>query len=268
MPEKQLGKLEAKHDARNLMAAKYIAETPPASYDFMRLPSKRRRSRLPARTFGNNDFGDCTLASQANALMRFERVEQRRTIIVPQQHVIDNYLQMTGGQDSGWYELDALKRWHSEGFDWNPNRKYTIDAFAQVNVDSADEIRAAMYAFRLIKICFGLPNGWKQIDPEGYGDAGPNGDHIWSEDGGDPWSWGGHSMMADAYDEDGIWVVHTWFEGDTQARQLVTWEAVAKYADEAYSLVDSIDEWRSRPRLSRLVDLDALEKDVEEVTAA
>ncbi len=73
-------------------------------------------------------------------------------------------------------------------------------------------------------------------------------------------------MMADAYDEEGILVVHTWYEDNKEVRQKITWDAVMKYADEAYSVVDSVDDWRARPRLSKMVDLDRLESDVIEVT--
>ncbi len=265
MPEeiqpKKLGKLEVKHDRRNLMAAHYMAATYPPEYDFM----KGRRD-IPARTFGNTSYGCCTLASQANALARFERLEQRRTILIPDQTVISNYLEMTGGADEGWYELDAIKRWRTIGFPASATRRYTIDGFAQITPQSIDQMKAALWNFKVIKVCFGLPASWSTIDPPTYAVDGVGG--VWDVGDDSPTfgfgSWGFHSMMADGYNSEGIWIGHTWYHGTKTARQFVTWAAVVKYADEAYSIVDSFNAWRSK---KPVFNLEALAKDVARVTA-
>lgn len=257
--QKLLGKKAVQHDSRNLRAVRYMTSTYPRTYDW-----QKRRSPVPARTYGNTTYGDCTLASQANCLVRFERSESRRTIILPDQLVIGNYLSMTGGADEGWYELDALKRWRTVGFSPRNDRTYTIDAFAQINSKNVDEIKAALWQFKLIKICFLLPWAWSSVGVEGY-DPNPG---VWDVGEGDDYevgSWGGHSMSADAYDEEGLWVIHTWYEGPRQARQKVTWDAVRKYADEAYSLVDSFNTWRQRRAVE--FDLQALAEDVADVTS-
>ena len=257
---KKLGKERKKDDARNLMAARYLASEFPASYDW-----QKRRRLLPARTFGNTSYGDCTLASQANALMRFERMEQRRTVVIPDQTVIQNYLEMTGGEDSGWYELEALKRWRTTGFNTRADRKYTIDGFAEINPRNIDEMKAAIYQFKVVKVCFGLPWAWSAIDPPGYASASST-EGPWDIGEGpdyEAYSWGGHSMMTDWYDDIGLYAVHTWYEGAKPARQLVTWAAVQAYCDEAYSVVDSFNSWRKKA----IFDVAAMEQDVREVTA-
>lgn len=257
---KNLGKAPKKEDRRNLMAARYLASGFPERYAW-----QKGRRMVPARTFGNTSYGDCTLASQANAVIRFERVEQRRTVLVPDQTVIQNYLDMTGGQDTGWYELEALKRWRTKGFDLPKGRTYQIDGFAEINPSNIDEIKAALWQFKVIKVCFALPIAWASIDPPAYAANGVGG--IWDVGTGPSFtanSWGGHSMMADAYTEQGLWVSHTWYEGKVAARQLVTWDAVKAYCDEAYSVVDSFNFWRHRA----VFDIRAMKRDVEVVSAA
>jgi hypothetical protein len=253
--------MPAKVDSRNLMAARYLASVFPASYDW-----QKRRRPVPSRTFGNDSYGDCTLASQANCITRFERSEQRRTVLVPDQSVISNYLEMTGGQDDGWYELEAIKRWRTVGMKASSTRSYQIDGFTQVNPLNIDEVKAAIYQFKMIKVCFDLPVAWAQIEPPGFGYGRPEG--IW--DVGDsedftPGSWGGHSMMSDAYDQNGLWVVHTWYVEPKPVRQLVTWAAVKRYCDEAYSVVDSFDAWRQR---KPAFDVNSLASDVQIVTSS
>lgn len=261
-PQKFLGKKEVKRDHRNLMAARYMASTFPEAYDW-----QKGRTPVPARTYGNTSYGDCTLASQANCLVRFERLEARRTILLPDQLVIGNYLNMTGGVDEGWYELDALKRWRSTGFTPREGRTYTVDAFAEINPRNISEIKAALWQFKVVKVCFALPWAWSSIEPKGYGPEGSDG--LWDVGVGPDYelnSWGGHSMMADAYDGEGLWVQHTWYSGPTPARQKVTWAAVQKYCDEAYSVVDSFNSWRARRAVK--FNVEKLAADVAEVTAS
>lgn len=189
---KKLGKMPVKRDARNLKAARYLASTFPASYDW-----QKNRTPVPSRTFGNDSYGDCTVASQANCISRFERREQRRTILIPDQTVIANYLEMTGGADDGWYELDALKRWRTKGVRASSTRSYTIDGFTEVNPRSIEEMKAAIWQFKLMKVCFSLPVAWSQIEPPGFGGGRPEG--AWGTGVGpdyEPGSWGGHCIAG------------------------------------------------------------------------
>lgn len=263
MVVKRLGKNSVKHDLRNLLAADYLEPGVfPEAYDW-----QKHRAPMPARTFGNDSYGDCTLASQANALARLERIEQRRTILLADQLVIQNYLEMTGGADDGWYELEALKRWRTTGFSPRVDRPYTIDAFTQIHTTNVDEMKAAIWQFKVIKMCFQLPIAWSSIEPEGYAPPGTM-TGLWTTGTGsdyDEGSWGGHSMSVDGYNPVGAWAIHSWYVGAKPARQLVTWDAIQKYADEAYSIVDSFDAWRKR---KPVFDLKALKADVAEVTAS
>lgn len=262
IPQKVLGKLAPKRDGRNLMAARYLASVFPAAYDF-----EKGRRPIPSRTYGNDSYGDCTLASQANCVARLERIEQRRTILLPDQAVISNYLEMTGGADDGWYELDAIKRWRTIGLKLASGRSYTIDGFTEINPRNVDEIKAAIYQFKVVKLCFGLPIAWAHVDPVGFAAPGST-EGKWDVGDGpdyDLYSWGGHSMSADAYTAEGVWVLHTWYVSQMSVRQLVTWEAVTRYCDEAYSVVDSFDAWRRR---MALFDVNSLKTDVTNITSS
>jgi hypothetical protein len=165
-----------------------------------------------------------------------------------------------GGCDNGAYELDALKHWRNVGFELRIGRRYTIEGFAEVSNDDVDEFRAATAAFGGLKVCFALPRAWQRVPTSGVWDVGEGADYA-------PGSWGGHSMWEDRYDEEFVYVVHTWYEGGPRVYQRVTWPAWQRYCDEAYSVVDAFDLWRKRP-VAKLVDLSAFEHDVAEVTAA
>lgn len=62
--------------------------------------------------------------------------------------------------------------------------------------------------------------------------------------------------MADGYSVVGPELVHSWWDGDTKVKykQTITWEAFTIYCDEAYLVVDSMDEWRKKLQVDKLVD--------------
>lgn len=217
----------------------------------------KRRAEFPLRTYGNRTNGCCTRASQAMFATRMERIETRRTINIDDAELLRVYYAMTarlyGGGDTGAYESDALDEWRRPDLTFRDakGRPYTIDAYVRVNPANRRELMQAIHASgaKGIKICFALPAAWAAADPPAVWDAPPDGRFVgeWQ-----PNTWGGHSMYADAYSAAGIRVVHTWYEsGDLNAdEQIVTWAAVAAYSDEAYLVIDSIDEWRRAPNVS------------------
>lgn len=210
----------------------------------------QKRAPFPLGTWGNNQYGDCTRASQAVAAMRNERLEVRQTPTIPPEEVVRVYVDMSnrlyGGGDNGAYEEDALAEWRKPDLTFRDThgRPHTIDAFTRLNPKSADQIKAAIFlagGSHGIKVCFNLPTAWQAlVDQKVDLTAGDNTlTGAWT-----PGSWGGHSMYADDYDEFGVWVQHTW----NLPRQRVTWAAVYAYCDEAHSYVDSLDQWRNRPQ--------------------
>ena len=89
----RLGKKDYEHDARTLQMARFL--TPdihiPSHFNF-----DAGRARFPDFMWGNNEYGDCVIAARANQTLRFERVEQRRTLAMQDEDAISEYKRLTG----------------------------------------------------------------------------------------------------------------------------------------------------------------------------
>lgn len=260
VPDKRLGKLPPKSSPKALHFAQFLkltkAEPPPP--DAIKFWGKRKP--FPAYTWGNNDEGCCTIASQALMTMRLERLEQRRTVVISTEEVHRVYRAMTdrlyGGGDTGAYETDALDNWRNPDLTFRDGkgRPQTIDAYLRVNHTDPLELKRAM-AFsgaHGIKVCYALPLAWATIPidqpwnlPEGQAMIGD-----WL-----PYSWGGHSMAAIAdYNTSCLNQPHTWYTGGKEVQygiQQVTWRGALAYLDEAHIVIDSVNSWKKRQLLSK-----------------
>src|SRR3954447_21487763 len=125
----KLGKLPAKSNRKALLFEDFVQ---PAAID--KVPDNfnfwAKRAAFPSRMFGNDVYGDCTRASQAEAAMHMERIETKATPRITDAEVIRAYFEMTwrrysddgpngapmpswwmgagGPGDLGAYETDAL----------------------------------------------------------------------------------------------------------------------------------------------------------------
>lgn len=259
MSELKLGKMPARSDTRALMFANYLpkkAIIPPKATNYW-----KRKTPVPLRMFGNDKHGDCTRASQANAALRRERIEQRRNIEITDEEVIRVYYEMTkkyyGGGDTGGYEMDALNEWRKQDCTFRDTKgnPYTIDAFTRINHMDINELKISILTsgFHGVKLCLNLPAAWSRETkfwdiPEG---KIPIGSYS-------PGSWGGHSLFAEDYDEQGI-ILPTW---DFKVK--LSWNAYAIYCDETYSIIDSINAWKKK---GSVLNLDALKSDVNAVSS-
>lgn len=263
--DKKLGRLPVRSDTRALLFHNFVA---PVSLP-IRTNFWPRRSPFALRTFGNKDYGDCTIAKQAAAAMRMERLEVRRTASITDDEVIAVYIALSdrlyGGGDNGAYETDALNNWRRTEFTFRDTkgRHLTIDAFTRINPFDHEELKNAMFTAGShgIAVCLNLPAGFSSILPPNDWDI-PEGQQPigqWL-----PGSWGGHSMWARDYDEVGIWLVHTWGMPD----QRITWRAAAIYLDEAHLVIDSLDYWRAtRPGIEKYIDLPGIREAVNKVSS-
>ncbi len=264
--DKKLGRLPSRSDTRALMFARFAAAPKklPKATNFW-----SRRAAFPIRTFGNTQVGNCTRAKQAIASMRMERIETTRTPRITDQEIVRVYREMSerlyGGGDNGAFETDALSEWRKPQFTFRDarGRAHTIDAYTRINASNHEELRTALWTAGAhgVAICVNLPAAFKTINPPAAWDIPEGRTPIgkWL-----PGSWGGHSMWARDYDEEGIWLCHTWGMRD----QRLTWRAAAIYLDEAHLVIDSLDYWRKKkPEAARYLDFKGLRKAVNKVSS-
>lgn len=63
-------------------------------------------------------------------------------------------------------------------------------------------------------------------------------------------------MWANGYTKQGVILDHTW----NIANQVISWDAMAAYCDEAHLIIDSVDSWRQktngvgRLKLNKVID--------------
>jgi hypothetical protein len=263
---KCLGRIQARSDPRTLMLrafAPVLNKPPPAATRFW-----NRRAGFTDETWGNDQYGSCTVSKQCNMFRRFERLERKRTITIAGGEAVRVYLAMTqalyGGGDTGAYEEDALGRSRSpdtclHDTDGHP---LLIDAYVRVDAKDLDAVRwaVAMAAGHGVAICFNLPVAWSRVESPAPWDA-PEGQPLTGD--WEPGSWGGHSMWAIDYTRDGLIVEHTWGIPE----QIVTWRGVAAFMDEAHVVIDSVDAWRKKPIVkSGGLDLAGIVKAVNRVS--
>lgn len=260
---RKLGKAKAvKSSPKLLHMANYAGDVyVPPTYDFW-----SGRTDFPIQDWGNNKYGDCTIASQGEGAQRMERLEQRKTITIPAQSIIDVYFNLTtrlyGGGDMGAYELDALNNWRREDLTFRDTygHPYTIQAFTAINHRSIDEVKKALYlsGSKGIKVCFALPLAWASRT-----------DYVWDIPEGQqpigewlPYSWGGHSTWSiSKYDKDWVWILSTWQTPPFK----MSWRAFSIYADEAYMVIDNVNSWKKR-LAKKEIDFKALVADVNMVS--
>ena len=229
----KLGKGTAAKDSRTLMLSSILTtELPPIPevYDF-----DRGRSKIPTPMFKNDVHGDCVIAGRAHQTIRFERMEQRKTLNISDADVVDEYFRQTKGADSGLIVLRSLKQWRNEGWTAAGNR-YTIAAFAKLKHLDRGDVRASIFLLSGLGCGILLPltaqaqfaagKPWDVVPdaPDGQGNRG---------------SWGGHYVYCHAYNKTGP-VCVTWGR-----KQQITWAFWDKYCDEAYGIVDGLNKWRA-----------------------
>jgi hypothetical protein len=143
--------------------------------------------------------------------------------------VNQRYFRLSGGQDTGLYETDALNDLVQTGFTFG-QWTYKITGYGSVGdantpkVTNLDALRFAIANFNGAKLCIDVPQNLYHSAPDDQIDYVPSSPIV-----------GGHSMYWDAYDTSGFWVVHTW----NRKRQYVTNAFVTNLATEAHSLVDA-----------------------------
>lgn len=249
---KHLGVVE---DPRTLRLATYL--TPAA---LPKVPaSKSWSGKVHAwPMFANDRLGDCTCAGAAHLIQCWSaNVKSLKGDGIEDADVIGWYSKVTGfdpatgAKDDGAYLLDVLNAWRHGDFHISMQymRADTVEAFAKVDTQRADLVKAAIYLFGGIYTGIALPKSaqrQKRWDVATGPDAAPG-------------SWGGHCVPIINYSAKSLTCV-TW--GQTLS---MSWEFFSRYCDEAYAVLspDWLDE---KGRAPQGFKHDALLADLHSIT--
>jgi len=247
----KLGKLKPQRDRRNLKLARFIRvkDLPPIppAYDY----EMRSGLRIPLPMFANDAWGCCVIAGRAHQTLRFEATEQRRIIRITDEEVLTEYWREQGGDsrsrpDNGLYLLNSLKAWRRG---WRAGgQTYDIYAFAELNREKEEEVKAAIYLLDGVYCGLWLPQS---------AEAELARESPWLENWDRAGGWGGHCVYVCGYSSIGPTCV-TWGR-----KQLMSWEFWRKYCDEAYGIVDNRDRFMANSPL----DVEKLDSYLRKVTA-
>lgn len=169
-----------------------------------------------------------------------------------QDTVVQQYFQLTGGQDSGLNELDVLQTWQQSGlFGDKP-----VYAYAALKAGNQLELQQAVWLFGGAYLGLELPQfavegnmleiPW--VVPPG-GAVGPDASPNPNE---------GHCVPVVGYGADWVYVV-TW-----GALKQMSYEFYAAYADEAYAILSP--DWLGAAGAPSGFDLAQLQADLADVT--
>lgn len=241
----KLGALPPKYKADLLHFEEYVPETsllPP-------LPEEENHHKNLSQltVMGNLDWGDCVAAAGGH-VTQILTATAANEVLPPDQTIIDIYLSITKGVDSGLYLIEFLDWWCKNpipGIRKDTGQMWTtapIAGFASINPLNFKMLKygillggAIFYAFMLPKSAkTQLDNGQAWQVPPG----GPVGD-------GRPNSWGGHGICSGRFDRDVIKTVTWGVEQDTYP------DFFAAYCPECYVVftVDWFDKLHRTPNL-------------------
>jgi hypothetical protein len=167
---------------------KYPLPAPPKSYDY-----GNRVKNYPMAA--NDQYGDCTIAGVIH-MLQLAYVEVGEVFHYPgDQAVIDTYLRLSGGVDSGLVIANVLKEWMTNGLFGTK-----IAGWAPVNIHNWDQMKTAAYAFGGLYVGVEMP-----AEAEQQFEAGQNW-HI-DEHTGTPV--GGHCVTISGFNSFGA-DIQTW----------------------------------------------------------
>lgn len=246
----KLGKKTARIDERTIPLARIMVpgNLPPLPASYSVFDSL---GIVDNNAFNNTKYGDCVIAARAHMTLAFERFEQGTPTAITDQDVVNEYFLETGGPDTGLVILDSLNKWRQYG--WIAGGKqYFIDAYASIDWKDHTEAKYCIYLLRGSYFGLKLPKSAQSQFNRGQGwDIIPGPDAA-------PGSWGLHAVYAFAYNDIGP-VCITWGE-----LVQMTWPFWDAYVDEAFGIIDSVDNWLN-PATDSL-NVPALRSTIEQIT--
>jgi hypothetical protein len=215
----------------------------PTRYDF-----DKGRTRFPFEEWDSPKWKMDVIASQTNQLLRFGRIDQRRTLDIRAQDLVSRYKRLTGTRklddqnDIGISVLDAMRLWRNAGWKLRDN-DYKISVYGEIEPNEHDLMRTAIYIFRGVHIGLWLPKVVKQITATG---------NVWDYDGQQtemwkPGSLGGVLAYCKAYDSNSYEIL-LWGR-----KLIVSNRFVDHYSDECWIASEGLDYWGKS-----VLDMDSL----------
>jgi hypothetical protein len=168
---------------------------------------------------GNDTYGDCTMAAAAHLIQSWNAQTGQGDPVPTEQQVVDQYLKLSGGKDSGLVESHVLTSWHRSGL-WGNK----VLAYAPVNVHALTLIKQTIALFGGVYAGIQVPANAQQQFAAGK---------PWTLDA----DWqsqpieGGHAIPLLGYDADWLYAI-TW-----GAVQPIAWDWWSTYSDEAWAVL-------------------------------
>jgi hypothetical protein len=210
---------------------------PPSSVDYYSSIGRTDWGML-----GNDQYGDCTIAGAAHAVMAWNSEAKMSDPVPGSDQVLAQYNQITGGKDTGCVESDVLTLWRKHGL-FGDNQ---IDGFAPVDPKNLVEIHQAIAFYGGAYIGVRLP----QSAMEQFNKGQP-----WTVVQGSPIE-GGHCVHLVGYDSTYVYAV-TW----GQVVQ-VAYPWLATYIDECWAI---ISQEFVKVHGGPLLDLATLQADISKI---
>jgi hypothetical protein len=189
------------------------------TYSLGRLPKPPPEVEPPSVTdwgmFGNDVYGDCTIAGVVHLIMAWNAKEKGNSPIPTLEATEAQYLDLTGGEDTGLNEADVLSRWHSKGLFGNK-----AAAFAPIKPSQIVHLQQGIALFD--GLYFGI------ACPESAQEDFPN--KPWTYDPSSPIE-GGHCIIGVGFDSQFVYCV-SWGQ-----LVKVTYPFLAHYLDEAWAII-------------------------------
>ena len=252
----KLGKKKAKIDKRTIQFNKIVKAVLPPIPDIFDVDTLVG-VKLDNPVYANDKWGDCVIAGRAHMTRRFEAFEQKTILPITDEEVLIQYWEEGRPRcmllkwfsprkpDNGLVMLKSLSNWRRNGWVIN-GKKYNIYAYAGIDWQNHDEVRAAAYLLTGVYCGIDLPDSAMEQF---------NHHQVWDTVNNSKIK-GGHCVYVKRITPNGPICV-TW-----GAEQRMTWNFWDKYVDECYGIVDN----RNKFTVNSPVDVDKLDEYLHEIT--
>lgn len=175
--------------------------------------------------YGNDQYGDCVEAGLGHQVGQMTKYASGHEVLFTDDEILTAYSNITGfdpdepSTDQGTYTQDAMAWWRKTGL-----QGHAIVLYAALDLADTKSLRQAIELFGGVGIGFNFP---------AYAMDQFNAGKPWDVQRKNGQLEGGHYVLATGYDSQYL-KVKTW-----GAEQLMSWAFLAKYADEAWVVLDN-----------------------------